>query len=260
MDSVLRDVADADITRLCTAMERDGVGILPGCLSADVIGRATEFVTRELARNGGEYFSAFGRAALAGSPMVDLGGAPPFRRILATLYARHTGCVPPDSAILHVLRVLSGGTGLKHSFRFHYDAYVVTALMPILIPDAPGEKRGDLVIYPNLRGIRRFAPVNLAEKALLQNRAAARLFAAPATQRALGARVVRMQPGNLYFFWGYQSLHANEPCLPRSVRATALFHFADPHAGSTLVRFIEQRHRSRTPAGLAAPSPPVTNL
>jgi hypothetical protein len=57
-----------------------------------------------------------------------------------------------------------------------------------------------------------------------------------------------MQPGDLYFFWGYQSLHGNEPCYASSVRATALFHFADPHENSALTRAIQamrRRHESK---------------
>ena len=40
---------------------------------------------------------------------------------------------------------------------------------------------------------------------------------------------IKMVPGNLYLFWGYRSVHTNEPCDPASIRATALFHYANPH-------------------------------
>ena len=86
--------------------------------------------------------------------------------------------------------------------------------------------------------------MNLVEKVLLQNRLARRIARAPLTQRLLKARTLRMEPGDLYLFWGYQSLHGNEPCFPTSTRATALFHFADPHEDSTIVAAI-QRWRSR---------------
>jgi hypothetical protein len=86
--------------------------------------------------------------------MAALGRSPGLRRLLATLYERGLGRPPPPSDIFQVLRVVSGATGLRQSYQFHYDAYVVTALMPIIIPSAPGEKRGDLVLYPKLRRIR----------------------------------------------------------------------------------------------------------
>ena len=42
-----------------------------------------------------------------------------------------------------------------------------------------------------------------------------------------------MVPGNAYFFWGYQTIHSNEACDPEAVRATAIYHFANPHAASS---------------------------
>jgi hypothetical protein len=115
--------------------------------------------------------------------------------------------------------------------------------MPIAIPSGEGEKRGDLVIYPKLRKVRRSALFNIVEKALLQNRVARAVARAKLTQRLLGAKVLRMAPGDLYLFWGYQSLHGNEPCFPTSTRATALFHFADPHEKSLLVTGIQRWRR-----------------
>jgi hypothetical protein len=47
-----------------------------------------------------------------------------------------------------------------------------------------------------------------------------------------------MKPGNLYLFWGYRSIHTNEPCDPDKIRATALFHYVDPHIGSRLKRAL----------------------
>jgi hypothetical protein len=57
-----------------------------------------------------------------------------------------------------------------------------------------------------------------------------------------------MSPGDIYFFWGYQSLHGNEPCYASSVRATALFHYADPHENSfvaTAIQGLRRRHERR---------------
>jgi hypothetical protein len=47
---------------------------------------------------------------------------------------------------------------------------------------------------------------------------------------------IELQPGNLYFFWGYKSLHTNEPCDSDEIRSTALLHYTDPHEGSWLKR------------------------
>jgi len=59
-----------------------------------------------------------------------------------------------------------------------------------------------------------------------------------------------MQAGTICFFWGYRSIHTNEPCDPAKLRATALFHYGDPHLGSRAralirrIREIEDRWKS----------------
>lgn len=138
---------------------------------------------------------------------------------------------------------MQGQTGRKESNCFHYDASLVTALLPVEIPQ-DGDQRGDLLLFPNLRKLRKYVLVNVLEKALLQNKLSRRLIT-----RAIGIGLLRPQrlqlvPGNLYLFWGYRSLHANEPCDPAQMRATAIFHYGDPHAGSLMTRMI-LRHNQR---------------
>ncbi len=240
----LRELSAAEIDGVVRAMDADGYGRIARFFPDAMLADARRFVTGELERHGREYFSYIGRDAVRDCVLAEIGAHPGFRNLLARIYEIGTHRPPPRSGVYQVLRVLSGTTGLKEAFKFHYDAYVVTALMPIAIPTGPGEKRGDLVIYPRLRRIRSTVGVNLIEKILVQNPVARRLARASAMQRLLKAKVLRMEPGDIYLFWGYQSLHGNEPCFPTSTRATALFHFADPHEESRLVTAI-QRWRSR---------------
>lgn len=240
----LHELSAAEIDVVVQAMDRDGYAKIAKFFPDEMVAEARGFVDGELDRHAREYFSYIGREPVRESVLADIGASATFRNLLARIYAKGTGKAPPEAAVYQVLRVLSGRSGLKEAFQFHYDAYVVTALMPIAIPAGPGEKRGDLVIYPKLRGVRSNVVMNLMEKVLLQNRVARKIARAPLTQRLLKARTLRMEPGDLYLFWGYQSLHGNEPCFPTSTRATALFHFADPHEDSTIVAAI-QRWRSR---------------
>tara|TARA_B100000780_G_C21094803_1_gene441444 strand:- start:1111 stop:1713 length:603 start_codon:yes stop_codon:yes gene_type:complete len=55
---------------------------------------------------------------------------------------------------LSVLRVVTGKKADTQSLKFHYDAFALTALIPIIIPDGPLEKAGHLVAFPNLRKLR----------------------------------------------------------------------------------------------------------
>jgi hypothetical protein len=229
-------------------MNEAGYGVLPGYLPQHAISNTLRFVSKELERHRGEYFSYIGRDPVAGTPLSELGSSPIFQNILARVYEHGTGKPAPPEGLYQVLRVLSGLTGMKEAYQFHYDAYVVTAAVPIAIPSHPDERRGDLIIYPRLRRIRSNAMVNVVEKMILQNRLVQLAMSTRLMQYLFRARKLRMEPGNIYFFWGYQSLHGNEPCLPRSLRSTALFHLVDPHENSFLTRTIQawrRRHEAR---------------
>lgn len=65
-----------------------------------------------------------------------------------------------NSEILNVLRVVTGKNADSQSLNFHYDATVITALVPILIPSGPIEQCGHLLAYKNLRKIRNNAIAN----------------------------------------------------------------------------------------------------
>jgi len=51
--------------------------------------------------------------------------------------------------------------------------------------------------------------------------------------------------GDLYFFWGMRSLHANQACAPSSVRCTVLLHFGDPHENSVFKGLSQRLHSMR---------------
>ncbi|CAM5498051.1 Phytanoyl-CoA dioxygenase OS=Stutzerimonas stutzeri OX=316 GN=CXK95_10520 PE=4 SV=1 [Stutzerimonas stutzeri] len=89
--------------------------------------------------------------------------------------------------------------------------------------------------------------LNVLEKALVQNTFTRKLISLGIRLHLLRPQRLRLVPGNLYLFWGYRSLHANEPCNPAYRRATAIFHYGDPHAGSLLTSLIlaVNQHRAR---------------
>jgi hypothetical protein len=143
------------------------------------------------------------------------------------------------SEIYNVLRVITGPMPDEEPpLLFHYDATVITALVPIFIPPGEAEQAGDFVCFPNIRPIRNFVLINLLEKSLMQNPLTRFLFARKARLRRPSAKIIRLVPGNIYLFWGYRTYHANFSCLPNTLRATLLFHFGDPHLGSAVTRTI----------------------
>lgn len=241
----LPDLSGAEIDRLAQSMNTSGVAVLDEVISPRMLAHARDYIEYELQRRGGQYFGLSGPEWIGASPLASLGNSPAFREILASLWERAMQREAPDDRVSASLRVLAGTVGLRHADLFHYDSFVVTALVPLLIPDGPDEPHGDLVVYPNLRRVRRHAIVNILEKAVVESAFARRIWRQPMVQHWLRARAVPMRPGSVYFFWGMRSLHANRPCLPESVRCTALFHFGDPHAGGLLKRLSARRHQAR---------------
>jgi hypothetical protein len=222
-------------------MNTFGWGILSDYLApADLKGLAN-FIERAVEGNGGQYIAFSGREPVAGTLLEELGRSPQLTKLLAGLYQAGLERPAPRQGLYQLLRCLKGQSGLRQSLRFHYDSYVVTALLPIIIP-AEGAA-GHLIMLPNTRPVRSNYLFNLLDKIILDN---------PLTQwflrlgylNFLPFKLVEMVPGNLYLFWGYRSIHANRPCDPDQIRATALFHFGDPHTGNSL-RKITGRAKAR---------------
>lgn len=95
-------------------------------------------------------------------------------------------------------------------------------------------------MIPNIRTVRKSYARNVLDKILLENNFTQRLLRLAYGAKRLGFVQLQITPGNLYLFWGYRSLHANEACDPDQIRATALYHFGDPHTESTFRHFLRK--------------------
>ena len=140
-----------------------------------------------------------------------------------------------NTEILNILRVVTGKNAESQSLNFHYDATVITALVPILIPSGPIEQCGHLLAFKNLRRIRNNSIVNIIEKLIIQNSISRKIFSYFA-MRKIENHLCELKEGNIYFFYGYRTLHANLPVNPDYQRATLLFHFGNPHEDSSLIK------------------------
>jgi hypothetical protein len=153
------------------------------------------------------------------------------------------------------LRVIAGPRGEGDAFWFHYDASVVTLVVPIILPDAEPGNSGELAGLFNRRPFRRFVLANIIDKAIGQS-AFYRSHILRRLDRADYLQKVDMEVGNLYLFWGYRSLHGNMPCESGAVRATLLLHFGRPHGSSealTAAVRLGQSLRSLGPKRAASP-------
>ncbi len=230
MSLSIPSVSKESVAELVQSVDTSGFACIPNYLNPADLKRIQNFVTDAVNCAGKQYVHFNGSDSLIGSGLEELAASAEFEALIHQVYELGTGRTAQKEEFYQVLRCLSGSSGRKNSLIYHYDSYVVTALLPIHIPQEG--LAGDLLMYPNTRQIRSSYLANAVDKVLLDN---------PATQWMLRSRVnasmlkpmrIKMQPGNLYFFWGYRSIHTNEPCDPDKIRATALFHYHNPHRGA----------------------------
>ena len=229
------EISRETIIELAADMDRVGYSVLPGCLEPADLEGLRQFVETAVAATGGEYVAFTGDEAVAGTLLEKLSASSNFVNLLHQIYEQGSGHAAPNQSVFQVLRCLKGKSGLKHALRFHYDSYVVTALLPVIIPSKGNA--GHLVMAPNWRPVRSSYLFNLFDKIILDNPVTQFLLRNAFRSGLLKLKQIPMVPGNLYLFWGYRTVHANEACDPDKIRATALFHFGDPHAGDGLRRF-----------------------
>jgi hypothetical protein len=216
-----------EIQELVGQLNTRGFACLPNYLQNHDLARMQLFVKFAVERASKETVHLKSPDSFAGSGLEELGHSPGFGKLLHDLYEHGTGRPAVKQDLYQVLRCLSGFSGQKHSLSFHYDSYIVTALVPIEIPSQG--RSGDLLIYPNMRKVRSNYLFNVVDKILLNNVLTQKVLRSCVHSERLSPVRIKMVPGHLYLFWGYRSVHTNEPCDPDAIRATALFHYANPH-------------------------------
>lgn len=231
------------VPQLLEDMQTQGYAVLEKAVTEEGLTRFRHWVEQVSAGSGQRYHAIFGDVeAIDRTPLAELSDSAEFRQLMRQLAETSLGRSLGDQQILAVLRCVQGQSGKKKSNAFHYDASVITALLPVEIPQQ-GEARGDLILFPNLRRFRGSVLFNVLEKSLLQNPLSRRLLTWAIQRGLIKPMTLHLQPGNIYFFHGYRSFHANGACDPAFRRATALFHFGDPHHGSVLTRSIVKVNR-----------------
>jgi hypothetical protein len=224
------------IRSLAASIDRNGYADIPDYIRPDDLAHIQSFVVDAVARAGNQYVGYAGHSDLTGTVLERVATSAAFRSLCERVYTCATGRPAPDQPFYQVLRCLAGASGRKHSLMFHYDSYVLTALLPILVP--PGKLSGELLVLPNARPIRRSYLTNLIDKVAVDNPLSQRVFRRMAERGSPRMVRIAMVPGHLYLFWGYRSLHTNEPCDPDKIRATALLHYGEPHRDSRLRRWL----------------------
>ncbi len=240
---------DGGVRQLAREIDEKGFAVVPGFVDADELARAQSFAREAVERKGGQYAGFVGAGELEGTVLADIPRSGEFQSLCRRLYEVATDRPSPPFELYQVFRCLSGSSGQAHSAVFHYDSYVLTALLPVALPTKGA--RGDLIVFPNVRPVRRSFVTHFIDKLICENPLAQIVLRSAAKRRRLSAKAMELRPGDLYLFWGYRSLHANEVCDPNELRATALFHYGNPHLNSP-VRNAIAKARSRSAAPVPA--------
>jgi hypothetical protein len=239
--AALRELTEAEVSSLVHDIEQSGYGVVAQYITGADLELLRHFARDAVATAGGSYTALNGYAPVASTVLGKMAVSPALKHICRRAYELAISRPAPDQTYYQVLRCLTGDAGRRNSMVFHFDSYVLTALLPIEVP--AGKENGELILLPNLRPIRRWYVTNLIDKVLLDNKLTQWILRGLSKLRPERFVRIAMTPGDLYFFWGYRSIHTNAPCDADKIRATALFHYADPHQDSSLKNFLRRgRH------------------
>ena len=212
------------------AIDTEGFARLEGFVSKQELRPLTELATAAVSESLEGYAGYTGTEAFTQTVWGKIPECTAFKKFCRDLCSHETGCDFEGQGFYQIFRCLRGRGGAHHSMRFHYDSYLLTVLLPVAIPERGA--RGNLLVFPSRRPVRRSYLRSLADKALVHSRRAQASF--KRTAQSSGAVSIPMVPGDAYLFWGYRSLHTNMGCDPGVLRATALLHYGDPHSGDLL--------------------------
>lgn len=171
-----RPIADAELARVATDIARQGYGVLANSVPEQELEPARALARAAVVASGGEDSCFNGADGLVGTVLAELPRSDAFKHACRRLHELGTGEAAPEVRFHQIFRCLKGATGQAHSLRFHYDSYVLTALLPVAIPeDGP---HGDLLVMPCTRPIRRLYLSNVFDNPISSRREIARRWLA----------------------------------------------------------------------------------
>ncbi|MDT5095290.1 MAG: hypothetical protein QOH60_4653 [Mycobacterium sp.] len=221
-------------------------------------------VPEYIAAHGDRDFLVPDAADETNTPAHELVATPELRALFASAAEAGWPRVSQSGKIRSGLTVRTGPADTQGpAMLFHYDASVVTMVVPIYIPDGQVGDSAELVTLPNKRPFRRFLIMHVIDKLATHNsfyrrRFAKRIFRDPERH------IVNMKPGNAYVFWGYRTLHGNLPCAANMLRSTLVLQYGEVHRKSpalSLGRAIGRRKVRRLQiAAVQAADPSAAGL
>jgi hypothetical protein len=242
--SVTNPLFALDEANILNELNTSGFVCLENFISPFWLEEARNDVHRQLKERGYKYFSLVWPSRIKNSAAQQIVNERLIRDLFESLVrqACPNGLIKED--IYNVLRIVAGPKCDEGSLQFHFDASVLTALVPIFMPENTRGQSGELILFPNVRPFRKYVIANIIDKLLKQNSWYRKKFTKKHYSDPDACMRV-LKPGDMYLFWGYRTYHGNLACSPNSLRATMLLHFGNPHGGSKMLKLIRSLRMAR---------------
>jgi hypothetical protein len=229
---------------LANQLDNDGVVRLQRVFSNEWLEALRNSVTDDIAgHSGGDFFIAQADQEI-GSPAHQLASDPALRQLFSDAARLRFPKAASGQDIRISMPVRPGTAPKTRSNLFHYDASVLTMVVPIFIPRATLGTCGELAAFGNKRPFRRFVATHLVDSILTHNS----LYRRHVTKKVLDAPekyIVPLEPGDAYVFWGYRTFHGNLVCAPGLLRATLVVQYGQVHSDSRTLKVAWRFSRSR---------------
>tara|TARA_B100000029_G_scaffold198798_1_gene197116 strand:- start:2794 stop:3558 length:765 start_codon:yes stop_codon:yes gene_type:complete len=135
-------------------------------------------------------------------------------------------------------------TNFKVSSKFHFDAFYLTAIFPIKIPeDKKKDNFASLIIYPNIRNIAMSSYTNYIFKFLTQNSICRKIANYNFIKKIFNSKVVDLQENKIILFYGYRTYHGNQAMKSNNLKAQAIYHIYNPHKESRIDNYVFNRNK-----------------
>ena len=239
--------SEIDFKYLLTQIKKQGIAEINDFIDQKKLNELQNFIYNEINTKQKGYRGCVGAKNLESSPFKNIDSNYGITKIFERLLLQISKFKRNDNKLYQVLRVLSGeNQGLKQAYKFHYDAYVLTALLPIIIPNRADGMNGDFLYLMNRRKLHQNFLRNVFQKLIIQNPITQYFLRKKYIQKLLDIKICKLKPGNLYLFLGFQTIHGNGLCSPNSPRATLLLHYSDPFNENLFFKNIENLNILRT--------------
>ena len=217
-------------------IEKNGYHCIENFISADQLLRLKLEIDESLKKNDYQYFFLTAKN-LEGSLINDIEFNSNIKNLMSKTLKEYNLIDREDEDLYKILRVVTGKKSKKVSLDYHFDAHLLTLLIPIMIPNRENSDNGNLIILKNLRKVHNNIFLNIIQKIFYQSLIFKKLLNFNLFNNIYKKEILNLKPGNIYIFNGFRTLHANLNINPEDVRATCLVHYYDIFKDSFLVKF-----------------------